>query len=113
MKMRIPKTSLNAFQLCIPSKLSIESQPCHFVVRHFDEDDIVKSKTIQGVFYPNERWFLKPGAMPQYFLKTGIGKLNRILNVFVTIFFVDDFPQTERIATRKINPNIPHCKSII
>ena len=36
--------------------------------RHFDQDDIVKGKTIQGVFYPAQFWRLKPGTIPKHFL---------------------------------------------
>ncbi len=38
--------------------------------RHFDEEDIVKGKTIQNVFYPNSIWKLKPDAIPKHFLQT-------------------------------------------
>lgn len=66
----VPKSSFQAFQACIPTvKLSSTSRLCS---RHFDDDDIVKGKTIQGVFYPNLRWYLKPGAIPKHLLKSGI-----------------------------------------
>ena len=47
--------------------LHLKSRLCD---RHFDEDDIVKGKTIQETFYPYSRWTLKPDAIPSRFLGT-------------------------------------------
>ena len=38
--------------------------------RHFDEQDIVKGKTVQNVFYPYTKWRLNPDAIPKYFLQS-------------------------------------------
>lgn len=65
----VPRLSMNAYQSCIPT--TVLSKASVLCSRHFDEDDIVKGKTIQDVFYPNVRWFLKKGAMPKHFLTAG------------------------------------------
>ncbi|XP_045029669.1 uncharacterized protein LOC123472343 [Daphnia magna] len=36
--------------------------------RHFDPGDIVKGKTIQNIFYPNQVWKLQIGAIPKHCL---------------------------------------------
>lgn len=35
---------------------------------HFDDDDIIKGKLIGDVFYEQQLWRLKTGALPKHFL---------------------------------------------
>ena len=63
---QVPVRKVDEWQSVITKPgLKSTSKLCH---RHFDDEDILKGRTIQNVFYPHSKWMLKKEAKPKYFL---------------------------------------------
>ena len=63
------EASVKVLQNSFPQmSISSSSKLCS---RHFDDNDIVKGKTIQNQFYPHKLWTLKAVAIPKHYLIAG------------------------------------------
>ena len=64
-----PKDKLESWQAVIPKAgLEYKHRLCSI---HFDEEDILKGRTIQNVFYPYKWWTLRKNAVPKHCLTLG------------------------------------------
>ncbi|XP_046459782.1 uncharacterized protein LOC124206146 [Daphnia pulex] len=70
-----PKLCLNSWQEIIKKPgLTCQSRICSI---HFEENDILKGREIQGVFYSYPKWKLKSGARPSKLLGNDVSVLER------------------------------------
>ncbi|XP_045023034.1 uncharacterized protein LOC123467036 [Daphnia magna] len=70
-----PKLCLNSWQEIIKKPgLTCQSRICSI---HFEKNDILKGREIQGVFYSYPKWKLKSGARPSKLLGNDVSVLER------------------------------------
>jgi hypothetical protein len=102
----VPKSSLDLYQKTVSTTLL--SQSSLLCSRHFDDDDIVKGKTIQDKFYPNKIWKLKTGAILKNLL-SGMNFSSKFpIGVLLFVFFpVGEIPnpRKRRQVLRELNSN--------